>query len=98
MPLLLNRALQTPKAAMGSGRHAFSLRGNDCNVDIDDLPTEDFKAASGRMEPFFTSPVRGLLRGCSRSGLKRSHNVSGLYQPKTAIGLLSKGYHAILRA
>jgi hypothetical protein len=25
---------------------------------------------------FFTSPVHGLLRGCSRSGPKRSHNVS----------------------
>ncbi|RVQ47369.1 hypothetical protein CN059_15190 [Sinorhizobium medicae] len=30
----------------------------------------------GRREPFFTSPVHGLLRGCSRSGPKISHNVS----------------------
>ncbi|RVP94282.1 hypothetical protein CN070_30690 [Sinorhizobium meliloti] len=30
----------------------------------------------GRREPFFTSPVHGLSRGCSRSVLRRSHNVS----------------------
>ncbi len=33
-------------------------------------------AALGRREPFFTSPVHGLLRGCAPSGLRRSHNVS----------------------
>lgn len=32
-------------------------------------------AALGRREPFFTSPVHGLLRGCSRSGPRRSHNI-----------------------
>lgn len=32
--------------------------------------------AMGRREPFFTSPVHVLLRGCSRSGLERSHDVS----------------------
>lgn len=30
----------------------------------------------GLKEPFFTSPMHGLFRRCSRSGLKRSHNVS----------------------
>lgn len=31
--------------------------------------------ARNRREPFVTSPVHGLLRGCSRSGPRRSHNI-----------------------